>query len=211
MNFMLLVPLASEKCRETSAVLLVVDTLSHFCGLDGDSENDSGSAVTSMKPLQDIAAQGPAVLTIRHERKSGGEIGDAGRGSSAFGGAADTLLTLRRPQGNTRPTVRKIECISRFDGLPSEALYEYSDSHYQYLGTEGEIADREAEAAIIASAPECEDMAKTEDKLLDGSEVSRTTAQRVIKRLVSEGKLAQIGRGKKGNPFRYFIAGGSLP
>ena len=198
--------MAREKCREASAVLLVVDTLSHFSGLDGDSENDSGAAITSMKPLQETAAQGIGVLTIRHERKSGGEIGDAGRGSSAFGGAADTLLTLRRPQGNSRPTIRKIECISRFEGLPAEALYEYLDGHYQYLGTESEIADREAEAVILANAPESEEKAKTLDELLDRSEAARTTAQRVVKRLVGDGALEQIGGGKKGNPFRYFLS-----
>ncbi len=198
--------IAREKCRETSAVLLVVDTLSHFSGLDGDSENDSGAAITSMKPLQETAAQGIGVLTIRHERKSGGEISDSGRGSSAFGGAADTLLTLRRPQGNGRPSIRKIECVSRFEGLPAEALYEYIDGHYQYLGTESEIADREAEALILASAPECEEKAKTLDELLDGSEAARTTAQRVVRRLVADGQLNQIGRGKRGNPFRYFLS-----
>lgn len=195
----------ADKCREVSAVLLVVDTLSSFCGLDGDSENDSGAAVMAMQPMLEIAALGVAVLTVRHERKSGGEIGDAGRGSSAFGGAADTLLALRRPQGNGRPTIRKIECVSRFDGLPSEALYEYVEGHYQYLGTESEISEREAETVILASAPECEEKAKALDDLLDGSDVARTTAQRVAKRLIADGKLTLIGRGKKGNPFRYFL------
>ena len=112
---------AQEKSLETSAALLVVDALSHFSGLDGDSENDSGAARSSMKPLQETEAQGSGVLTIRHERKSWGEIGDAGRGSSAFGEPADTLLTLRRPQGNSRPSIRKIERISRFEGLRAEA------------------------------------------------------------------------------------------
>lgn len=205
MDWPAIAKIALDKCRETSAVLLVVDTLSHFCGLDGDSENDSGSAVTSMKPLQETAAQGIAVLTLRHERKSGGEIGDAGRGSSAFGGAADTLLTLRRPQGNTRPTIRKIECVSRFDGLPSEALYEYLDGYYHYLGTESEISEREAEAVILGSAPECEEKAQTLEDLLGDSKVARATAYRVAKRLVAEGKLVHIGKGKRGNPFRYFL------
>jgi hypothetical protein len=184
--------LVLEKCRETSAALVVVDTLSHFAGLDGDSENDSGAALTSMKPLQEAAGQGIAVLSIRHERKSGGEIGDAGRGSSAF--------------GNGRPTIRKIECISRFEGLPTEALFEYVDGHYQYLGTETEISEREAEAVILSSAPECQEKAKTLDELLDGSDAARTTSQRVAKRLAAEGKLIQIGRGRRGNAFRYFLA-----
>ena len=93
-------------------------------------------------------------------------------------------MTLRRPQGNSRPSIRKIECISRFEGLPAEALYEYVDGHYQYLGTESEIADREAETVILASAPESPEKARTLDELLDSSDAARTTAQRVVKRLV---------------------------
>lgn len=200
-----IVNLAITKCREVKAILLVVDTLSHFAGLAEESENAAGAALTAMKPIQVAAAEGIAVLTVRHERKSGGELGDAGRGSSAFGGAADTLMALRRLEGRGRPTIRKIECISRFEGLPAEAVYEYLDGRYEYLGTESEISDREAEAAILGNAPDSEDEAKTLQDLLKGSETARTTGQRVAKRLVREGKLTEAGKGKKGNPFRYFV------
>jgi hypothetical protein len=196
---------AVQKCREVKAVLLVVDTLSHFAGLTEESENAAGAALTAMKPLQAAAAQGIAILTIRHERKSGGELGDAGRGSSAFGGAADTLLALRRLEGRGRATIRKIECISRFEGLPAEAVYEYIDGRYQYMGTETEISEREAETVILANAPESEEQAKSLDDLLKGSETARTTAQRVVKRLVREGRLTEVGKGKRGNPFRYLL------
>ena len=161
--------IAGQKCREINAVLLAVDTLSHFAGLDGDSENDSGAALACMKPLQEIAATGPAVLTIRHERKSGGEIGDAGRGTSAFGGAADTLLALRRPEGHTRPTLRKIECVSRFEGLPSDSMYEFVDGRYEYRGTENDIAEREATDTLLARVLEGEPNAKTLPELIEGT------------------------------------------
>jgi len=195
----------AAKCQQVGAVLTVVDTLSHFAGLEGDSENDSGAAIACMKPLQEIAAAGTAVLTIRHERKSGGDIGDAGRGSSAFGGAADTLLTLRRPEGNTRPSLRKIECVSRFEGLPAEAIYEFVEGRYEYRGTENEIAERDAIDVVLAKALEGEENAKTLDELIKGTNVARTTAQRVIAGLVREGQLIQIGKGKKNDPFRYFL------
>jgi hypothetical protein len=197
--------LATAKCREVKAVLLVVDTLSHFAGLTEESENAAGAALTAMKPLQAAAAEGIAILTIRHERKSGGELGDAGRGSSAFGGAADTLMALRRVEGQGRPTIRKIECVSRFEGLPAEAVYEYLDGHYQYLGTETDVSEQEAEAVILGNAPESEDKAKTVEELIEGSKTASATAQRVAKRLVNEGKLTRVGKGKKGKPFRYFL------
>ena len=49
-----------------------------------------------MKPLQLAAADGLGVVVGRHERKSGGDIGDSARGSSAFGGAVDTIITISR-------------------------------------------------------------------------------------------------------------------
>ena len=36
---------------------------------------------------------------------------------------------------------------------------------------------------------------------------SRTTGQRAVKELLSEGKIRRFGRGGKLNPFRYFTSG----
>jgi hypothetical protein len=70
---------------------LVFDTLSGLARLSGDSENNAGVATETMAPLQDAAAEGFAVLVPRHERKSGGTIGESARGSSAFGGSVDVM------------------------------------------------------------------------------------------------------------------------
>ena len=93
---------AVSECKRRGARLLVVDTMAQFAGLHGDSENNAGNALEAIRPLQLGAAQGLGVVFSRHERKSGGEVGDSGRGSSAFGGAVDTILSLRRPEGRTR-------------------------------------------------------------------------------------------------------------
>ena len=59
------------QAKRVGAGLLAVDTLSQWAGLSGDSENDSGTAIEAMNPLQFAAAQGLAVIVVRHERKSG--------------------------------------------------------------------------------------------------------------------------------------------
>src|ERR1700689_3865482 len=73
---------AVGQCKRVGASLLVVDTLPQFAGLKGDSENNSGDALEAMLPLQHAAAAGIGTILSRHERKSGGEVGDSGRGSS---------------------------------------------------------------------------------------------------------------------------------
>ena len=74
-----------EKAIQKGA-MLVVDTLFKFAGIRGDGENASGEAVEAMGPLQLATSAGLSVAVIRHERKSGGNVGDSARVSSAFGG-----------------------------------------------------------------------------------------------------------------------------
>ena len=64
---------------------------------------------------------------------------------------------------------------------------------------------REAEEVIFLAASEEEDNARELAALIEGSEVKRSTAQRVIKKLLKEGRLTQIGKGRKKDPFRYFL------
>jgi hypothetical protein len=101
--------------------------------------------------------------------------------------------------------LRKIECVSRFDGLPEEAIFEYGNGQYEYRGTQNEISEREAEAVILAAAPEMEEQAKELAALIEGAEVARSTAQRVIKKLLNGRGLTRIGKGRKKDPFRYFL------
>jgi hypothetical protein len=105
---------AIARCKEVGAETLLVDTLRQFAGLRGDAENNSGDALRAIEPLQRAAAEGLAVIVDRHERKGGGEVGESGRGSSAFAGAVDILLSLRRPEGRARATMRVLHALSRF-------------------------------------------------------------------------------------------------
>src|SRR5207237_113817 len=83
---------AAALCRQVEARLLVIDTLSWGAGVE--DEGDSGEARTAMRWLLHVASSGTAVLVLRQGRKQGGEIHNAGRGSGAYGGAADILLHL---------------------------------------------------------------------------------------------------------------------
>jgi hypothetical protein len=90
---------AVAKCGEVGARVLVVDTISQFAQLAGDKENNAGDVLEVYRPLQEAAAKGLAVISVRHERKSGGDVANAGRGSSAFAGER---LTLSSQLGNPK-------------------------------------------------------------------------------------------------------------
>ena len=112
---------ARDEARRIGAKVLVVDTLGQFAGVRGDAENNAGAALEAVAPLQEAAAvDGLGVIILRHERKGGGEVGDSGRGSSAFAGAVDVVLRLRRQEGGgARPGVRVLDALSRFDQTPT--------------------------------------------------------------------------------------------
>jgi hypothetical protein len=98
----------------------VVDTLSQWADLRGDMENQAGDAFAALQPLQQAAGEGIAVIFLQHERKSGGDAADAGRGSSAFAGAVATLVGFRRPLGDVRGNLRLLLALSRFEAVPPE-------------------------------------------------------------------------------------------
>jgi len=194
-----------KECKRAGALLLVVDTLGQFAGLTGDKENNSGDALEAMRPLQEAAAEGIGIVVVRHERKSGGDVGDSGRGSSAFAGAVDIVLSLRRPEGNSTKNRRLLQSLSRFQETPSDLLIELRDGSYVALGEPGETAVKDAKDLIFPAAPKTEAEAVGLKELASNVKVSRQTAQRAFDELVREGKLSRIGKGKRGDAFRYFI------
>ena len=209
-----IVGLAVAEAERIGARLLVVDTLSQFGGLEGDSENSAGSALAALEPLQRAAAKGLGVILVRHERKGGGEVGESARGSSAFTGGVDVVLSIRRPEGNHRLTIRAIEALSRFERTPESLLFERIVSAHPMdgvwaesfiaLGSKAEVTAQEAEAAVLEALPADDDSALPLSDLVEISGAKRATVQRALKNLVSAGKVQETGAGKKGNPRRYW-------
>ena len=198
---------AVNKALEFEAGALLVDTLGQFAGIRGDAENSAGAAHEAMKPLQEAAAKGLAVVITRHERKGGGEVGESGRGSSAFGGAVDIILSIRRGEGNVRPTVRVIESLSRFDETPDKLVVELTQDGYRSLGDATAFAEKEAEEAIRELLPSKEENAMTSGDVLDKlkeQDVKRTVGMDALASLSKTGTVCRVGKGKKGSPYRYY-------
>jgi hypothetical protein len=223
---------AAAKCQQVGARLLVVDTLSQFARLKGDDESAAGAALAALGPLQ-AAAKGLGTLESRHERKGGGEVGESGRGSSAFAGAADVVLKLSRAEGAARPTIRKIEALSRFTETPENLVIELVDSfclsvnlkvvepnetkrpssHYVALGTETAVALASAKQAVLDILPlsEAEALDRTEIEAQLPDTVKAHALTNALRELRDSGEAYYIGEGKKGNPYRYWKKGLYLP
>lgn len=197
---------AISECKQRGARLLVIDTLSQFVGMRGDAENTAGEALAAIQPLQEAAAiHGLAVVIIRHERKGGGNVGDSGRGSSAFGGAVDVVISLRRAEGNSSPSVRLIHALSRFDETPDTLTIELTESGYDSLGSETDIAIQQAKKTINDVLPNSAESAISLEQILAATNLKRTLTQDALKALITHKRIQKIGDGKRGDPFRYCL------
>jgi hypothetical protein len=215
---------AFAKARDVGAVLLVVDTLPAISGVRGDDENSAGRALEALEPLQvgaDVHQIG--VVVSFHDRKGGGEVGESGRGSSAYAGAVDIILHVNRPGGKLQPTVRKIEALSRFEATPPELYIELTNAGYVSLGREDDVVSAAIAAALMDVLPDTEEAAKridsvkdkateeiTERGILDdlvvqGIRVARSTLDLELKRWIQGEYAGQTGTGKKGSPLRYWL------
>jgi len=196
---------AGLKCKETGSKLLCIDTLPQFAGMEGNQENDSGAAMKAVKPLQSITSEGIAVVVVRHDRKSGGDVGDAGRGSTAWGGAADTLINMTRGDGNSLNTVRYLSCISRFDGPPDKLVIDLRDGEYVSLGTKTHVALDKAKEEILKVAPIGEAEAlKTGDLITAATGVNKTIGQQALEELSQENLLMRKRSSGRGTPYYYW-------
>jgi hypothetical protein len=196
---------AFAQCGRVNAQVLIVDTLPAFAGLAGDAENDAGAALEAMAPLLEVASHGLAILVNRHRGKGPQrDIADEGRGSSAFSGAVDVILTLRRKTGMARPSIRELAAASRFDETPEELVIELGEDGYVALGTEQAIAAQEAEFAIIEALTNEPDL--TMRGLVEATGKVRRTIERAIGDLVEARHVKRTGEGKPKAPYRYRLA-----
>jgi AAA domain len=187
------------------AGVLIADTISQWAGLRGDTENNNGDQMTAIEPLQLAAARGLAVVVARHERKGGGDVGESGRGGSAFSGAVDIVVSLRRAEGKTKPSVRVLHTLSRFTETPNNLVIDLTPDGYVVLGTEGAVAVLEAERVLLDRLPVSAETALPLDDLREGEDrLPRTATQEALKKLTEAGIAKRVGSGKKGNAYRYF-------
>ena len=156
----------AEYVREQSVGLVVIDTLTAWSGMTGDDENNSGDAQAVVDKLDIIVSAGATVLTLRHSRKGGGAIGESARGSSAFGGAMDVLLSLERMPGGGQDNRRELQAVSRLDEVPSATVIERGEDGYSIIGESRQVAHLDAERAVLAALPIRPDAALDVDAIM---------------------------------------------
>lgn len=177
-------------------VLAIVDPLSRFARIT--DFNDYAKVSRELEPVIDLArVTGCHIMALHHDGKSERGGGDSVLGSTAFFGAVDTLLLMKR-----RDYGRTLETIQRYGiDLPETIVYLNPDT-----GTVEAKGD--VQAHILAERKK-EVLAHLGDETLmepDLKERIGGTAgltAKAIRALFDEGQLQRTGAGKRGNPYLY--------
>ena len=189
---------AAAYCHEHDLSVLVVDTFAPWADLHGDAENDAGAVIEALAPLLDAAASGLAVLIVVHQRKSGGEHGEAVRGSSALPGAVDVIVELERERGLADNT-RALKSVSRFPSTPAALVFRFDGQRFEPFGDLGEARAVSETQKIIACLAESA-ATMTADEIAEASALPPST---VRERLREADGVERTGRGVRGDPYRF--------
>ncbi len=176
--------------------LLVIDTLSKWAKVA--DENDAAEALRVVGPLQLIAEDNVAVVTLRHAGKGspdGKDVVDTGRGSSAFSGEFDLCTVLSRAPGGGHPNRRQLRSVAREDNVPPTLVIELKGGRYLAEGSAPNVEYRSARQFVLSRLSSCEAEAMTETQLLGAAkdQFSRSTLKRVLNGKGGEGGLIREG------------------
>jgi DNA polymerase-1 len=187
--------------KEDRVDVVVLDTLSVIASLD--EEDHSGRAAGVMAEVRRLAAEGFAVGILRHSRKSGGDVGDAGRGSSAISGYCDVLLQIEPYKGDEDSTnLRVMRSKSRL-GVYEPLVLEFDKATERYTAV-GDVksgSERMA-AAIQKTLASFNPPARDFDSGRTGNEISmatkgrRTSILEELKAMAWRGEVKHAERGR---------------
>jgi len=190
--------------------VVVIDTLTTVAGLD--DEDNSGRVGAAMREFRRVSNAGYAVFVLRHGRKAGGEVGDAGRGSSAISGAVDILLQIDPFKGDDdESNLRILRARGRMKATPTDALtleFDKETERYRLVGQTVSKEDRLASKIVgglrdlgaidrehaVTSAAIAEEIHKRPQAVRDE-----------LKRLVEDGAVEDdSAKSEHGSPRRVF-------
>ncbi len=200
-----LAKLAEIVARDRVGVV-VFDTISGLWGVE--KENDAGQVLGALALLNRLTEAEAAVLLIHHPRKSGGEEGQASRGSGALTGFVDIIVELRRFNAADRhDRCRVLRTFSRFSESPEEVVVELTSSGYVSRGSRAEVAKVTREQIVLSLLP-ANPPGLTAEKILDKWPADRVppgkrTLETILKGLVESGRAERLGSGRKGDSYKF--------
>ena len=203
-----LIEAAVTEAQRIGAVLLIIDALAFWAAFAEGEEKDAGAAQAAMDALGAATAAGLAVLLVHHQRKAGGEDGDAVRGSGAIFGAVDILVELERLGEDSPAGHRRLVAIGRWPTTPAVLVIDRdaATGGWRVVGqaeSRSESTTLGHRERILAALPDRAPGA-TEAELADLLHVDVRKVSGPLRDLLAKDHIAKTGGGVKGDPYRYW-------
>jgi hypothetical protein len=194
--------------ERTPIDLLVVDPLANLSPMR--SENDAGSMLEGILPLQRLTRRGVAVLLAHHPRKGALVPGQAARGSGALSGFVDIILEMQRVSKRfPMDRRRRLDAYSRHPDTPTTWVIQLSPDGTDYvgLGSSGELTFEfgwPIVQAILERAPHVMTRPEILKEWPDlGARPSMTTLWRWLTRAVDDKLVCVSNLGVGKHPHRF--------
>jgi hypothetical protein len=193
--------------QEHGTDLVVIDPLAPFLSC----ENQARGVLEALLPLGELTRRGMAVLLLHHPARGNRPFGQAARGSGALLGHVDISIEMRHPGGDPLTRRRRFLALSRHAETPRELLLELNAEGTEYLVVAGAPDDDfqanwEPLLMVLEDAPQ----KLTRQDILaewppDFEKPEPTHLWRWLRHAVERSLIACEGRGRKGDPFRYWL------
>lgn len=188
--------------EEKKPVLLIIDPLFRLARVkDG---NDYVQVTNALEPLLSLAREtGVHVLVVHHAGKGDRTGGDSILGSTAIHGSVDTAIFIRRHDRGD-DGYRSISSSQRYgEDLPETVLIFDPETKSMTLGDPKCDMDlKKVKRGIFEFLASQEDP-QTEAIINDQVEGKKSFLVKGLRELVSENIVQKIGKGGKGDPFKY--------
>lgn len=200
------------RCQSGRLDLVVIDPLATF--LPARTENNASVILDTLLPLQSILAEGAAVLVLHHPRKGEPPPGHTARGSGALTSCVDVLLEMTwygRPDAGDRRRI--LRGFSRHPATPLQQVIERTADGTDYR-SHGDLNDDDFGRGwpVLRGVLEDAPGKLTRREILDlwpedHPRPDATTLWRWLDRALLDHRVQQSGRGRCGDPYRYWIPG----
>jgi len=191
-----------ETLREYKPSLIIVDPVQRLLHLS--DTNDYAQVSNATEPLIDLARRSGAHLALAHHAGKGDDY----LGSTAFFGAVDTLLRLRKRSDGTRSARSE----QRYGDDLEETVIELDRATTLIVprGTIVAVEREEVSQKIIEILTTAGHWVKHAE-IAESIEARRELIGTALCDLASSNRIQRVGSGKKGSPFQYATPGMPVP
>jgi hypothetical protein len=181
----------AEWCRSVlHPVAVVIDGLDRFRGLKGERGAQIRKAIEELQRL--AREHAVAVIIVHHERtRSGGDPVDMIAGPAGIGGAADTVLVLKRE-------ARGVVLYARGRDIEdSETILVFDRASCRWRpGAPAEAAKSELRSAVVQALAQAVRKPLSVPEIVEATGGSRGAIDTLLHRLVGDGEVERAGRGR---------------